>query len=108
VTPELIFGIAVVLVLVLAIVGKLLPKRQPPSPLFKCARCGTTARHNNRTAEAWRSGKARLFCQACHAQWLASQTHGLPSSSRNPGCLSIVVMFATLPLGFLALLWAYT
>ena len=106
--PELIFGVAVVLVLALAIVGKLWPKRQPPSPLFKCARCGTTARHNNRTIEAWRSGKAKFFCQACHAQWLASQANGSHSRSRDSGCLGIVLLVAALPLGFLAVLWAYT
>ena len=111
--PELIFGAIVAAAVVLAIIAKLLPKRQPPSPVFKCSRCGMATRHNNRTAEAWRNGKTKFFCQACHAKWLQSRPpqeresytrHG--TSGGNSGCLGVVVLFALLPLGGW-LLWAY-
>ena len=112
-TPETIFGIAVVAVVVLALVAKLLPKRQPPEKFFKCSRCHTLTRHNNRTIEAWRIGKPKFFCQACHTKWLQSHSpqEGTQFSSRGSkssgsGCLGVVVLFALLPLGGL-LRWAY-
>lgn len=112
--PDFIVGVVIAAVVILGVVAKLIPKRQPPSPVFKCSGCGTASRHNNRTAEAWRNGKTRFFCQSCHAQWLQS---GPPqeressvrrsASSGNSGCLGVViVLFTLLPLGGL-LLWAY-
>lgn len=111
--PETIFGIAVIVVAVLALVAKLVPKRQPPEKFFKCSRCHTLTRHNNRTIEAWRNGKPKFFCQACHANWLRSrppqereQFSSRGSASGGSGCLGVVVLFALLPLGGM-LLWAY-
>lgn len=110
---ELIFGIAIATVVVLAVAAKILPKRRPPSPVFKCSRCGTAARHNDRTTGAWRSGKTKFFCQSCHARWLQSrppqERESLSSLASNgsSGCLGVVVLFSLLQLGSL-LLWAYT
>ena len=110
-SPEIIFGIGVVALLGIAFLSKLIPKRMPPQKSFKCGRCGTGALHNDRTAEAWRNGKTKFFCQACHAKWLQSR----PSqereqySSRNTGgsgCLGVVALFALFPIGAL-LSWAY-
>ena len=104
--PESLFAVAVVVIVVLAAIAKLIPKRQPPSLAFKCSRCGITNQHNNRTAEAWRNGKTKFFCQACHAKWL--QSHPPPprvsyarrgSSRGNSGCLVVVALFVLLPLG---------
>jgi hypothetical protein len=111
--PELIVGVVIAGVVILGVIAKLMPKRQPPSPVFKCSRCGTASRHNNRTAEAWRNGKTRFFCQSCHAQWLQSRPPqeresygGRSASSGNTGCLGVVVLFALLPLGGW-FLWSY-
>ena len=109
-SPEILFGIGVVALLGLAVISKLTPKRMPPQKSFKCGRCGNAALHNDRTAEAWRLGKTKFFCQVCHAKWL----QGRPPqererySSRNSGsgCLGIVVLFAVLPLGAM-IAWAY-
>lgn len=100
-TPDIIFGIAVVGVAVLAMVAKWLPKRRPPSAAFQCSRCGASARHDDRTAEAWRSGKKKFFCQACHAKWLQSRSapERGSGSSRAPGCLGAFALIALLPLG---------
>lgn len=106
-SPDLIVGVAIVAVVALGLAAKLMPKRKPPSAVFQCSRCGTAARHNDRTSEAWRSGKTKFFCQACHAKWLQSrppQERG-PHSGRTSGCLGIVALFALLPLGAL-LAWA--
>jgi uncharacterized C2H2 Zn-finger protein len=113
VAPEIIFGIAVAAVAVLALVAKLLPKRQPAEKFFKCSRCNAVSRHNDRTIEAWRNNKNKFFCQACHAKWLQSrpppereQFSSHSSASGSSGCLGAVALFALLPMGCL-LAWAY-
>lgn len=63
VASDLVAWVAMAVVVVLGALSRLRPKRQPPSPVFTCARCGTASRHNNRTAEAWRDGKSRLCCR---------------------------------------------
>ena len=107
-SPEIIIAVAVAALVGLGLVAKLIPQRMPPQKSFKCSRCGTAALHNNRTAEAWRNGKAKFFCQACHLKWLQSRTpqeresHSRHSSSHgDSGCLGVVVLFALLPLGAL-------
>ena len=105
-TPEIIFGVGILVLFGVALLSKLIPKRMPPQKSFKCGRCGTAATHNDRTAEAWRKGKTKFFCQACHAKWLQShspQEHKQrPSlSSGGSGCLGVVVLFALLPIGAL-------
>ena len=110
--PEIILAVAVAIVVALAVFAKIAPKRNPPSPVFKCSRCDTAARHNDRTAEAWRNGKTKFFCQSCHAKWLQSRPpqereHASRSSGDgSSGCLGVVVLFALLPLGCLVF-WAY-
>lgn len=100
-TLETIVGIAVIALVALALVARLIPKRQPPEKFFKCSRCHALTRHNNRTIEAWRNGKPRFFCQACHADWLLSrppqeheQFSPRSSASHGSGCLGVVVLFA--------------
>jgi hypothetical protein len=107
-SPEIIISLAVAALVGLGLVAKLIPQRMPPQKSFKCSRCGTAALHNNRTAEAWRNGKAKFFCQACHLKWLQSrppqerESHFRHGSSRGgSGCLGVVVLFALLPLGAL-------
>jgi hypothetical protein len=109
---ETILGIVVAVILVLGLVAKLLPKRQPKEKFFKCSRCHAVSRHTERTMEAWRNNKTKFFCQPCHAKWLESQPVRIREqiSSRNSasgsGCLSLIAVFALLPLGCL-LMWAY-
>jgi hypothetical protein len=104
-SPELIFGIVVVAVIVLSLIGRLFPKPQPKEKHFQCARCGAISRHTERTIEAWRNKKTKFFCQACHGKWLKSQppqareqfsSHS--SRSAPSGCLGVVVLFAVVPL----------
>ena len=106
-SPDLIVGLAIVAVVAVGVVAKLLPKRKPPSAVFQCSRCGTAARHNDRTSEAWRSGKTKFFCQACHTKWLQSRPHQERTvhSDGTSGCLGIIALVALLPLGGL-LAWA--
>ncbi|MBS0576510.1 MAG: hypothetical protein JSS45_08825 [Proteobacteria bacterium] len=110
--PETALGIVVVAALVLSIVVKLVPKRRPATKIFTCSRCRAVTPHNNRTIEAWRNGKTKFYCQACHAVWLQSHPpherpqSGLRSSSGNTGCLGFAVLFALVPLSGL-LTWLY-
>jgi hypothetical protein len=111
--PEIIFGIIAAAVAVFVLVARVLPKRLPTEKFFKCSRCNVTARHNDRTIEAWRNKKSKFFCQACHTKWLQSrppqereQFSSRSSSSGKSGCLGAVALFALLPLGCL-LAWAY-
>jgi len=112
VAPELIFGMTIAAVAVLAVVIKLLPKRRPAEKFFKCSRCNALSRHNDRTIEAWRNNKTKFFCQACHAKWLQSrppqerEQFSLRGSASGSGCLGALVLWSLLPLGSL-LVWAY-
>lgn len=109
-SPEIIFGIGIIALLGVALLSKLIPKRMPPQKSFKCGRCGISALHNDRTAEAWRTGKTKFFCQACHSKWIQSHPHQdrerSASGNSASGCLGVVALLALLPIGTL-LTWAY-
>lgn len=112
-TPEVIFGIAIAAVIAISLAARFLPKRKPAEKFFKCARCNAVSPHNDRTVEAWRNNKAKLFCQRCHARWLQSRPlQGREYLSRrvrasgSSGCLVIVALLAPVALGLL-LAWAY-
>ena len=55
---------------------------KPPST-FRCARCRREVPHDNRTIEAWRSGKHKFFCRECHAKW--REAHPAIRTSANGG-----------------------
>jgi len=46
--------------------------RVPKDRFFNCWRCKALTPHNRRTIDAWRLGKTRFFCGACHSKWLKS------------------------------------
>ena len=100
-TVEMLFGVAIVASAVIALVVKFLPKRKPPSPVFRCGRCGTSARHDQRTSQAWRDGKSKFFCQACHAKWLQTRPprereSAAAARANGSGCLGVVALFSLL------------
>ena len=119
--PETLVGVVAAVVALVALLALLKQKRQPPSRVFKCGRCGSgAAHHNDRTSEAWRNGKTRFFCQACHHAsgyshsrlWRGgAATHGNDSmstaSTGNSGCLGVLALLAVLPLGGLLDLGLY-
>jgi hypothetical protein len=92
-------------VVALLLVPRMLRRsRRPKETTFQCARCATIAAHSNRTIEAWRAGRTKLFCTNCHAEWLRRQPAGsLPRSAARSGCLSVLIGVALLPLAWLAL-----
>ena len=103
--------IAVIVAVVLCIfVARLFFRpKEPPQTNFKCARCGTIARHTERTVEAWRRNPNRLYCDACHRKWLEARprqsggaTFARASSSSNRGCLSVLLVLAVVPIALVA------
>lgn len=109
--PEWIVGGIVAVVVVVWLIAQLLPKRKPPSLTFTCARCRKTARHNNRTEEAWRNGFQKLFCNECHRLWLQSrppqqQAYRGTSTGRS-GCFGVIALAALVPAG-IVVAWLYT
>lgn len=95
---------------VLIVLSLLMRLRKPKERTFKCSRCSKIAEHTPRTIEAWRSGKTKFFCNACHTQWLRS--HPAPMNkrtelSRRSGCLGIFAFLLALPLWLTVLLWEH-
>jgi hypothetical protein len=96
-TEAIVVGLAAIAVIVGAkwLFGG---RRLPPQKTFRCARCSTVEAHSNRTIEAWRAGKRKLFCGSCHAKWLQSQPRA-PRLSRpsGSGCLGVLLLVVIVP-----------
>ena len=98
-----------VLIVVGVVALLLLPRlwrgsRRPKETTFRCARCSAVAAHTDRTIEAWRSGKEKLFCNSCHTEWLRRQPSNTGSrQGARSGCLSVVAALIFIPLCFLAI-----
>lgn len=113
---ETVVAVAVLSVLALALFVWRMAVRasaeaSPASKVFRCARCGTRARHTTRTVEVARRGQSRFFCDACHASWLktrASQRAARRPSKVKPadgsGCLVVLCVAAAAVSGGV-LLW---
>ena len=108
-TPAVVFAVVVVAAVVMRLLRN---RRVPKQKSFKCARCSATAQHSERTINAWREGKTKFFCGACHAAWLNSQPaqRGLGRSSNRgvrSGCLGVLACLLVVPVGLLAIWWVY-
>jgi hypothetical protein len=103
--------IVVAAVVLTALVKYFARPKQPPRPTFTCARCSTTARHSERTAEAWRNGAKFLYCDACHRKWLSAQPQAsradrraVPAGPARSGCLGASLALVLLPTALVALI----
>jgi transposase-like protein len=98
--PEVVASIVALIV----VIALLRARKKPKEKYFTCARCSANSVHTNRTIEAWRNGKTKFFCNACHAKWLQSQpTSATSGRSSGSGCLGVLVLLALVPLGLLFL-----
>ncbi|MGK5061054.1 hypothetical protein [Janthinobacterium sp. LB3P112] len=111
---ELIVGAIVAGLVVMLFAGKYFSKKLPKETHFECARCGTLARHTDRTIDAWRNNKTTFFCQSCHIKWVRARAlrerernTSLAGSGSGSGCLGVVVLFAVVPLAGFLLVHAY-
>lgn len=78
--------------------------RKPKEKTFSCVRCKTVATHDKRTIRTWNNGHIKLYCGACHRQWLSenpthARTRTSSSGGERSGCLGILALFALLPIG---------
>ena len=106
--PTLV-AVIVAVVLCIFVIRFLFRPKGPPTVSFKCARCGTVARHTKRTVEAWRRKANRLYCDACHRRWLETQPHqtvptnfsAVTGGSRR-GCLGALLVLLCIPIALVA------
>lgn len=82
-SPGAIVALVVAGIFVLSLVGESLSKRKPKESHFKFARCDAFSQHTERTIEAWRNHKTKLFCQTRHASGF-SPGHSRCVSGFNP------------------------
>lgn len=77
-----------------------LREKTPKEKVFTCARCKSIADFDKRTIQAWNAGFDKLYCIACHKQWLEahSQQQVIRSRQSTSGCLGIFVLFVLLPI----------
>jgi len=108
-TRTSIIVVGVIVLVAVAVVRQLAPGARPKHRYFRCARCGISTEHSERTINAWRQKKTKFYCQACHILWLESlpvERAGRDSTPASSGCLGAAAMLVVAPLAAL-LWWAY-
>lgn len=87
-------------VFVLISIAIFLRDKTPKEKVFTCARCKSIASFDKRTIKAWNAGFDKLYCIACHKQWLEAHSHQQVIRSRQStsGCLGIFVLLVLLPI----------
>jgi hypothetical protein len=81
----------------IAVVGLALASRnRPKEKSFVCAKCRQEEEHSRRTIRAWRAGKRRFFCRACHRAWLRLNQEQVVFGGgyENTGCFSLLAIIA--------------
>ena len=80
-TVVVAIGLLIGIIAIRAIIKSIFSAKPPAT--FRCARCRREVSHDNRTIEAWRSGKHKFFCRECHAKW--REAHPAIRTSANGG-----------------------
>ncbi len=100
-TVVVVLGLLIGIIAISAIVKSIFSAKPPVT--FRCARCRREVPHDNRTVEAWRSGKHKFFCQECHDKW--RETHPAISLSGRGGCmLPLALVLSLFALGAYAMM----
>ena len=103
-TLAIVVGLLIGIIVIRAIIKSIFSAKPPAT--FRCARCRREVPHDNRTIEAWRSGKHKFFCQECHKKW--RETHPAIRTSvggGNGGCmLPLTLILSLFALGAYAML----
>lgn len=75
-------------------------QKKPREKSFQCARCGTVAGHDARTIRAWNNGLTKLYCRACHLQWLKDnpQQENNSIQAQGGGCLGVMALMVVIPI----------
>lgn len=74
-------------------------QKKPKDKSFYCSRCRKVAEHDSRTIKAWNNGFVKLYCSACHLQWLKDNPNQDHTSiqSQGRGCLGVLVLMVVVP-----------
>ncbi len=76
-------------------------QKKPKEKNFTCARCKDIAEFDKRTIRAWNKGVLKLYCSACHQQWLITQPETeqpIRSGGNKNGCLGMLIVITLLPI----------
>lgn len=76
-------------------------QKKPKEKNFTCARCKVSAEFDKRTIEAWNKGVLKIYCSACHQQWLSTQPEieqPIQLRGSRSGCLGVFAILVILPL----------
>lgn len=95
--PAALWPVLVPLAIALILLN--IPKR-PQQSHFSCGKCHKVEGFSARTLGAWRRGMTRLYCRACHQQWLQEQPKNLPATAgrvSGSGCAGSFLMLLALP-----------
>lgn len=74
-------------------------QKKPKEKSFQCSRCRKVEEYDSRTIQAWNNGFVKLYCNACHLQWLKDnprQDQGL-MHSKSSGCLGMLALLMIMP-----------
>ncbi len=101
---SILFGIPALIAFIL-----LNRQKKPKSRSFNCTKCKKVELYDKRTISAWNRGITRLYCKACHVQWLKQnpRQEETYSPSKSGGCLGmfILILGTTLFGGHSAVNW---
>ncbi|MDS4069597.1 MAG: cold shock domain-containing protein [Candidatus Competibacter sp.] len=92
----ILYGIVIIVSLIF-----LSRQKKPKEKNFTCARCKTIAEFDKRTIQAWNKGVLKLYCSACHQQWLSTQPETEQRTQirgSNNGCLGMFIALTLLPI----------
>ncbi|WP_051693204.1 cold shock domain-containing protein [Marinobacterium lacunae] len=75
-------------------------QKKPKDKTFHCSRCRKISEHDSRTIKAWNNGFVKLYCSACHFQWLKDNPNQDKQSmqSQGRGCLGVLVLLTVVPI----------
>ena len=74
-------------------------QKKPKEKAFQCSRCRKVAEYDSRTIQAWNNGFLKLYCNACHLQWLKEnpkQDHD-SMHGKGGGCLGMLALLVIMP-----------
>ncbi len=92
----ILYGIVIIVSLIF-----LSRQKKPKEKNFTCACCKAIAEFDKRTIQAWNKGVLKLYCSACHQQWLSTQPEAEQSiqiRGSNSGCLGMFIALTLLPM----------
>jgi cold shock CspA family protein len=74
-------------------------QRKPKEKTFNCFGCRQIVEHDSRTIKAWNRGFTKLYCKACHIEWLKNNPDQdqIPMQGKGSGCLGSLVLIILIP-----------